>query len=62
MVEIDIHTRVTGRKGRRQNKQIIMNIHIRSVFLLIRNVTTWNMLLSKIAKADTVNQFGLIST
>ncbi len=60
-VEIDINTRDTEGEGRRHNKQIIKEKHVntpmRDGFLLNRNATTWNMLPSEIAEADTVNQF-----
>ena len=50
------------RKGnRKHNRQIIrerfVNAPIRDNSLLNRNATTWNMLPSEIAEADTVNQF-----
>jgi len=35
----------------------IVNAPMRNNFLLNRNATTWNMLPSEIAEADTVNQF-----
>jgi hypothetical protein len=48
-------------EDRRHNKQIIKEKHVntpmRDGFLLNRNATTWNMLPSEIAEADTVNQF-----
>ena len=60
-VEIYINTRGTGGEGRRHNKQIIkeknVNTPMRDGFLPNRNSTTWNMLPSEIAEADTVNQF-----
>ena len=60
-VELDMHTRGPAGVGRRHNKQIIRERHVnapmRDNFLLNRNATTWNMLPSEIAEADTVNQF-----
>ena len=60
-VELDMDTRGAGRVSRRHNSQIIRDKHVntpmRDNFLLNRNATTWNMLPSEIAEADTVNQF-----
>ena len=60
-VELDMDTRGTGGVSRRHNSQIIRDKHVntpmRDNFLLNRNATTWNMLPSEIAEADTVNQF-----
>ncbi len=39
------------------NVFILVNAPMRDNFLLNRNATTWNMLPSEIAEADTVNQF-----
>ncbi len=57
-VEIDINTRGTGEEGRRHNKQIIKEKHLKGDdFLPNRHATTWNISPSEIAEADTVNQF-----
>ena len=60
-VELDMDTRGIEGGGRRHNKQIVRERHVntpmRDNFLLNRNATTWNMLPSEIAEADTVNQF-----
>ena len=54
-------TEETGKGNRRHNRQIIrekfVNAPMRDNSLLNRNATTWNMLPSEIAEADTVNQF-----
>ena len=50
-----------GGEKRRHNYQLrnekTVNTPMRDNFLLNRNATTWNMLPSDIAEADTVNQF-----
>ena len=62
--EVELGLRNTGDTvgaNRRHNSQIIrekfVNAPMRDNFLLNRNATTWNMLPSEIAEADTVNQF-----